>query len=144
MTGNFQVVLDTCVLTPMPLADLLLRLAEEPRLYLPVWSPDILAELERTPINKFRLSPAPIRLPPGQDARTLPGGTHRRLSSAVTPPPRTPAQSAVTPQLNRPTPPSSASLRLCERPKTPFVTRDHGRFTRLPTPKSARNSLIPQ
>ena len=56
MIGNFPVVLDTCVLVPMALADLLLRLAEEPRLYLPRWSPDILAELTRTLQHRLNLS----------------------------------------------------------------------------------------
>src|SRR5271170_8005681 len=38
-------VLDACVLVPMPLCDTLLRLAEEPALYRPVWSERILLEL---------------------------------------------------------------------------------------------------
>jgi predicted nucleic acid-binding protein len=38
-------VLDACVLVPMPLCDTLLRLAEEPALYRPVWSEQILLEL---------------------------------------------------------------------------------------------------
>ena len=42
------VVLDTCVLAPMPLCDTLLRLAEEPALYSPRWSRDILRELQST------------------------------------------------------------------------------------------------
>ena len=41
-------VLDTCVLAPMPLCDTLLRLAEEPALYTPKWSADILRELRST------------------------------------------------------------------------------------------------
>jgi len=41
-------VLDTCVLAPMPLCDTLLRLAEDPALYLPKWSNDILLELRST------------------------------------------------------------------------------------------------
>jgi predicted nucleic acid-binding protein len=42
------VVLDTCVLVPMPLCDTLLRLAEEPAFYIPRWSDDILRELRST------------------------------------------------------------------------------------------------
>lgn len=42
------VVLDTCVLAPMPLCDALLRLAEEPAAYTPKWSADILRELHST------------------------------------------------------------------------------------------------
>jgi hypothetical protein len=35
MRADYSVVLDTCVLLPMPLCDTLLRMAESPRLYLP-------------------------------------------------------------------------------------------------------------
>jgi hypothetical protein len=38
MRADYRVVLDACVLIPMPLADTLLRMAEAPRLYLPRWS----------------------------------------------------------------------------------------------------------
>ena len=48
------VVLDACVLAPMPVADTLLRLAEESAFYQPRWSPEILAELKRTLIVRFR------------------------------------------------------------------------------------------
>lgn len=41
-------VLDTCVLAPMPLCDTLLRLAEDPAVYVPRWSADILRELRST------------------------------------------------------------------------------------------------
>lgn len=34
-TNAFVVVLDTCVLAPMPLCDTLLRLAEDPAFYMP-------------------------------------------------------------------------------------------------------------
>jgi predicted nucleic acid-binding protein len=43
-----SVILDTCVLAPMPLCDTLLRLAESPALYVPKWSADILRELRST------------------------------------------------------------------------------------------------
>jgi hypothetical protein len=46
-TNAFVVVLDTCVLAPMPLCDTLLRLAEDPAFYMPRWSGDILSELRR-------------------------------------------------------------------------------------------------
>jgi predicted nucleic acid-binding protein len=39
------VVLDACVLVPMPLCDTLLRLAEEPAMYRPLWSERILREV---------------------------------------------------------------------------------------------------
>lgn len=35
MRADYRVILDACVLIPMPLADMLLRMAEAPRLYLP-------------------------------------------------------------------------------------------------------------
>jgi predicted nucleic acid-binding protein len=44
---GFVVVLDTCVLAPMPLCDTLLRLAEDPPFYMPRWSAAILDELRR-------------------------------------------------------------------------------------------------
>lgn len=34
-TNAFVVVLDTCVMAPMPLCDTLLRLAEDPAFYMP-------------------------------------------------------------------------------------------------------------
>ncbi len=51
MNADFPVVLDACVLANHSLADLLLRLAESPRLYLPLWSDQILAETTRTLIK---------------------------------------------------------------------------------------------
>jgi predicted nucleic acid-binding protein len=48
LVNEYQAVLDTCVLAPMPLADTLLRLAEEPSIFVPRWSQDILTELRRT------------------------------------------------------------------------------------------------
>ncbi len=38
MRADYRAVLDACVLMPMPVADTLLRMAEDPRLYLPKWS----------------------------------------------------------------------------------------------------------
>lgn len=48
------VVLDADVLVAMPLCDALLRLAEV-ELYRPLWSATILAELERTLVNKLQM-----------------------------------------------------------------------------------------
>ena len=42
MKADFSVCLDACVLANFPVADLLLKLAERPRQYLPVWSDDIM------------------------------------------------------------------------------------------------------
>jgi hypothetical protein len=41
--ADFPVVLDACVLILMPLADTLLRLVSDPRLYLPKWTDHIRA-----------------------------------------------------------------------------------------------------
>ena len=46
-------MLDACVLAPASSCDLLLRLAETPRLYVPQWSEDILAEVRRTHTEKL-------------------------------------------------------------------------------------------
>jgi hypothetical protein len=46
--NHYIATLDACVLAPMPIADTLLRLAEEPSFYLPKWSRDILEETKRT------------------------------------------------------------------------------------------------
>ena len=56
--SQYVAVLDTCVLAPMPIADTLLRLAEEPAFYTPKWSPDILQELQKTLQDKFAYSQA--------------------------------------------------------------------------------------
>ncbi len=50
---DFRVLLDACVLAPANICDLLLSLAEAPRLYLPFWSEDILAEVRRTQLFKL-------------------------------------------------------------------------------------------
>ena len=57
MNADTLVVLDACVLVPAALRDTLLRLAEEPRLYLPRWSEEILAEMVRTLENEIGLPP---------------------------------------------------------------------------------------
>ena len=46
--NEYSVVLDASVLVPMPLCDLLLRLAEEPAFYRPLWSDQILQEVGNT------------------------------------------------------------------------------------------------
>lgn len=52
----FRVLLDACVLLPYQLCDLLLRLAEE-EMYEPLWSEEILREVERNLSTTFRKSP---------------------------------------------------------------------------------------
>lgn len=58
MKADFKVVLDACVLANYSVADLLLRLAEKPRLYIPMWSELILSETTRTQIDKLNWPPA--------------------------------------------------------------------------------------
>jgi predicted nucleic acid-binding protein len=53
---QFVGVLDASVLIPMPVADTLLRLAEEPAFYAPRWSDSILNEVRRTLSSKFGYS----------------------------------------------------------------------------------------
>ncbi len=53
MRADFKVVLDACVLANYGVANLLLLLAEKPRLYLPVWSEEILAETRRTQVERL-------------------------------------------------------------------------------------------
>ncbi|HLA63034.1 MAG TPA: PIN domain-containing protein [Rhodothermales bacterium] len=48
MKADFRVFLDACVLANYGVCDLLLRLAERPRQYLPLWSEDVLGETYRT------------------------------------------------------------------------------------------------
>jgi hypothetical protein len=53
--ADFRVVLDACVVIPMPLADTLLRLAGA-RLYLPKWTDRIMDEVARNLARNFGLS----------------------------------------------------------------------------------------
>ena len=54
--NEYSVLLDACVLVPMPLCDTLLRLAEEPAFYRPLWSEQILQEVGSTLEQKFHKS----------------------------------------------------------------------------------------
>jgi predicted nucleic acid-binding protein len=54
MQADFKVMLDACVLANAGMCDLFLRLAEPPRLYLPLWSADILDEVKRTQTTKLK------------------------------------------------------------------------------------------
>jgi hypothetical protein len=53
MKADFPVILDACVLANIRVCDLLLRLAETPRLYLPFWSETILDETQRTQTGRL-------------------------------------------------------------------------------------------
>jgi predicted nucleic acid-binding protein len=61
MRADYRVLLDACVLIPMPLADTLLRMAEEPRLYVPKWSQLIMDEVTRNLVEKRNLEPEKAR-----------------------------------------------------------------------------------
>jgi predicted nucleic acid-binding protein len=61
MRADCRVLLDACVLILMPLADTLLRMAEEPRLYVPKWSQLIMDEVTRNLIQKWDLEPEKAR-----------------------------------------------------------------------------------
>ena len=56
LENEYSVVLDACVLVPMALCDLLLRLAEEPAMYRPLWSDQILTEMTRAMTAKLHRS----------------------------------------------------------------------------------------
>jgi predicted nucleic acid-binding protein len=56
--NEYSAVLDACVLVPMALCDLLLRLAEEPATYRPVWSEHILTEMTKALTTRLRRSRA--------------------------------------------------------------------------------------
>lgn len=55
--ANPVAVLDANVLVQAPVRDTLLRLAEEPAIYQPLWSDEIIAEVKRTLELKFRIEP---------------------------------------------------------------------------------------
>jgi predicted nucleic acid-binding protein len=56
--NEFAVLLDACVLVPMPLCDTLLRLAEEPALYRPLWSELLLTEVGDAIETRLHNTPA--------------------------------------------------------------------------------------
>ncbi|MCX6593137.1 MAG: PIN domain-containing protein [Acidobacteria bacterium] len=58
MEGTRIAILDACVLVQAPLRDTLLRLAEPPSLYQPLWSEEIIIEMKRVFENQIGLPPA--------------------------------------------------------------------------------------
>ena len=53
MRADYRVFLDACVLANYGVCDLLLRLAERPRLFVPHWSGEVMAEVRRTHLDKL-------------------------------------------------------------------------------------------
>lgn len=72
MRGYFPVLLDACVLIPMPLADTLLRLGSVPRLYHAKWTDQIMAEVSRNLQANFGLSPERAQYRESQIRRHFP------------------------------------------------------------------------
>lgn len=58
--NEYSAVLDACVLVPASLCDTLLRLAEEPAMYRPLWSEQILAEMARSLRTKLGRTAAEV------------------------------------------------------------------------------------
>lgn len=54
MKADFRVFLDACVLANFGVCDLLLRMSERPRLIVPHWSAEVLAEVRRTQVDKLK------------------------------------------------------------------------------------------
>ena len=52
--NEYAAVLDACVLVPMPLCDTLLRLAEDPAMYRPLWGDQILQEVGAALVSKLQ------------------------------------------------------------------------------------------
>jgi predicted nucleic acid-binding protein len=73
MSADYRVVLDACVLIPMPLADTLLRMAEAPRLYLPRWSQMIMDEVTGNLVAKWEMAPEKARRREEELSRHFPG-----------------------------------------------------------------------
>ena len=56
--NDYSAVLGACVLVPAALCDIFLRLAEEPALYRPLWSEEIMSEMERALKTKLHRTAA--------------------------------------------------------------------------------------
>jgi predicted nucleic acid-binding protein len=57
MKADYRVFLDACVLANFGVCDLLLRLSERPRLIVPHWSAEVMAETRRTHVDKLGWKP---------------------------------------------------------------------------------------
>ncbi len=72
--NDYSAVLDACVLVPMALCDLLLRLAEEPAMYRPLWSEQILTEMAKALKTKLHRSVRRGGVEAATDERGVPRG----------------------------------------------------------------------
>ncbi|MDQ5981225.1 MAG: hypothetical protein QG602_4203 [Verrucomicrobiota bacterium] len=54
MKADYRVFLDACVLANFGVCDVLLRLSERPRLIVPHWSAEVLAEVHRTQVGPLQ------------------------------------------------------------------------------------------
>jgi len=70
--NEYSAVLDACVLLPMALCDCLLRLAEAPALYRPLWSEQILDEVAKSLKEDFDRTPEEISWRLGQMKAAFP------------------------------------------------------------------------
>lgn len=61
--NEYAALLDACVLVPMCLCDTLLRLAEDPAMYRPLWSSEILQEVGDALESKIKASPQQRKRP---------------------------------------------------------------------------------
>ncbi len=87
MRAASKVVLDACVLIPMPLADTLLRLASGQGLYLPKWTDQIMTEVNRNLAEDFGLTDEQVAYRESEIRRHFPEAWvegHEDLISAMT------------------------------------------------------------
>jgi hypothetical protein len=57
LKADYRIFLDACVLANFGVCDLLLRLSERPRLIVPHWSAEVMAEVRRTQLEALRWPP---------------------------------------------------------------------------------------
>lgn len=78
--NEYTALLDACVLVPMCLCDTLLRLAEDPAMYRPLWSQEILREVGDALESKIDLSPEQRRRRIRQMSEAFPEASVRPAS----------------------------------------------------------------